>query len=266
MMSEPGLQARQVTYSYGSYRAVSGAALSLLPGETIALTGPNGSGKTTLLRLLSGSLTPESGTIEIDGLRLRDVAPRELARKIAVVPQHVDPTLSLTVESMVALGRTPYTGLLRPMSPLDRSALDHAMESTDTLALRRHRFSELSGGEQRRVALAMAMAQGTAYLLLDEPTVHLDLHHQHAFFELLHTLQATRGLGILAVMHDLNLAALYFRTMVVMDGGMVRACAAPTEIVTSPDIMRIFRAPLEIVTHPQSGVPQVLLQRGRPKP
>ncbi len=263
MTSESGLHARDVTFSYGSRVAVSDVSLSLAPGDTVALTGPNGSGKTTLLRLLSGALKPESGTVSIDGLEMRGAAPRDLARKIAVVPQHVDPTLSLTVASMVALGRTPYTGLLRPMSPVDRAALGAAMDATDTVSLQGQRFNELSGGEQRRVALAMAMAQETAYLLLDEPTVHLDLHHQHAFFELLQTLRTVREIGILAVMHDLNLAALYFQTMVVMDAGAVRAHGEPAEILTKPDAMAVFRAPLEIVSHPQTGVPQVLLQRGR---
>jgi iron complex transport system ATP-binding protein len=216
-----------------------------------------------MLRLLSGALKPESGTVSIDGLEMRWAAPRDLARKIAVVPQHVDPTLSLTVESMVALGRTPYTGLLRPMSVIDRTALSEAMEATDTLALRRQRFNELSGGEQRRVALAMAMAQGTTYLLLDEPTVHLDLHHQHAFFELLQSLRSVREIGILAVMHDLNLAALHFSTMIVMESGRVKARGEPATILTNPDVMSAFRAPLQIVSHPQTGVPQVLLQRGR---
>jgi len=203
--------------------------------------------------------------VRIDGLEMRSAAPRELARKIAVVPQNVDPTLSLTVESMIALGRTPYTGLLRPMSHVDRAALGEAMEATDTLALRRQRFNELSGGEQRRVALAMAMAQGTAYLLLDEPTVHLDLHHQHAFFELLQSLRSVREIGILAVMHDLNLAALHFSTMVVMEKGRVKAHGEPSTILTDPDAMDVFRAPLQIISHPQTGVPQVLLQRGRPE-
>jgi iron complex transport system ATP-binding protein len=261
MTCENGLQARHLTFAYGSRVAVRDVSLSVSPGETMALVGPNGSGKTTLLRLLSGAMKPAGGSSSIDGVHVQGTPTRVLARKVAVVPQHVDPTLSLTVESMVALGRTPYTSLLRPMSSLDRLALHEAMEATDTLSLRGHRFSELSGGEQQRVALAMAMAQGTPYLLLDEPTVHLDLHHQHAFFELLQKLRARREIGILAVMHDLNLAALYFEAMVVMAAGSIRARGKPAEILTEPETMAVFRAPLEIVSHPQTGVPQVLLQR-----
>lgn len=263
MTSENGLHAQHVKFSYGSHVAVSDVSLSLAPGDTVALTGPNGSGKTTLLRLLSGALRPDHGSISIDGQKVHAAAPRDLARKIAVVAQQVDPTLSLSVDSMVALGRTPYTGLVRPLSSVDRAALEQAMEATDTVSLRSKRFNELSGGEQQRVALAMAMAQGTSYLLLDEPTVHLDLHHQHAFFELLQMLRKVREIGILAVMHDLNLAALYFSMMVVMDDGAVRAQGQPSEILTKPEAMSVFRAPLEIVSHPQTGVPQVLLQRGR---
>jgi iron complex transport system ATP-binding protein len=265
MTSDHDLLARHVSFSYGSAFAVRDVSLSLAPGDTVALVGPNGSGKTTMLRLLSGALKAQTGAVTINGRPIGSSSPRELARKIAVVPQHVDPTLALTVEAMVALGRTPYTGLLKPMSPLDRAALGQAMEATETVSLRGKRFNELSGGEQRRVALAMAMAQGTSYLLLDEPTVHLDLHHQHAFFELLQTLRTVRDIGILAVMHDLNLAALYFDTIVVMDGGSVRARGAPADILRRRDAMDVFRAPLDIVSHPQSGIPQVLLQRGTPE-
>jgi iron complex transport system ATP-binding protein len=262
MTSDFKLLAQHVWFAYGATYAVRDVSLSIAPGDTVSLVGPNGSGKTTLLRLLSGALKAERGGVTIDGRPIASSSPRELARKIAVVPQHVDPSLALTVESMVALGRTPYTGLLRPLSPVDRIALGEAMEATETESLRGKRYNELSGGEQRRVALAMAMAQGTEYLLLDEPTVHLDLHHQHAFFELLHTLRGRRDIGILAVMHDLNLAALYFNTIVVMDAGSVRAHGAPADILHEQEAMDVFRAPLAVVPHPQTGIPQVLLQRG----
>ncbi len=262
MTSERGLLAQHVSFSYGTNPAVRDVSLSLAPNDTVALVGPNGSGKTTLLRLLSGALRSGTGMVRIDGRPVRDSSPRELARRIAVVPQHVDPSLGLTVEAMVALGRTPYTGMLRPLSQADRAALSQAMQATETMPLRAKRFNELSGGEQQRVALAMAMAQGTEYLLLDEPTVHLDLHHQHAFFELLQALRSVRPMGILAVMHDLNLAALHFSTIVVMEGGSVRAQGEPEEILHSPDAMGVFRAPLDVVSHPQTGLPQVLLQRG----
>lgn len=262
MTSDRGLCARNLSFAYGASFAVRDVSLSLAPGDTVALVGPNGSGKTTLLRLLSGALRPVQGAVSIDGRPIEASSPRHLARKIAVVPQHVDPSLALTVESMVALGRTPYTGLFRPLSTLDRAALGQAMDATETTSLRRERFNELSGGEQRRVALAMAMAQDTEYLLLDEPTVHLDLHHQHAFFELLQALRSVRDIGILAVMHDLNLAALHFDTIVVMDAGSIQAQGVPDDILHDPDAMSVFRAPLDVVSHPQTGTPQVLLQRG----
>lgn len=261
-MSERGLRARNVTYAYGQHVAVKDADLDLAPGDTAALVGPNGSGKTTLLQLLSGTRRPGGGTVQLDGLAIDRLSPRARAHGIAVVSQHVDPALPLTVHAVVALGRTAYGGLLRPLSQRDRLALDDAMEATDVRLLRNERFNELSGGEQRRVALAMAIAQGTSYLLLDEPTVHLDLHHQHAFFELLGSLRATRNIGVLAVMHDLNLAALYFDTLVVMQDGQIKARGKPSSVLTDPAAMSVFRAPLETVMHPQTGVPQVLLQRG----
>ena len=261
-MFERGIAAASVSYAYGASPAVQSVSLSLQPGEAVALTGPNGSGKTTLLRLLSRSLVPADGTVTLDGVDLRRISPRALARQVAVVPQQVEPSLALTVEAMVALGRTPYSGLLRPASDSDRAAIEDALVATDVGGMRRKRFNELSGGEQQRVALAMAVAQETPYLLLDEPTVHLDLHHQHAFFELLHELRTARNLGILAVIHDLNLAALHFQRMVVLEAGAMRADGPPAEILRAPGVMRVFKAPLEIVTHPQTGSPQVLMRRG----
>jgi iron complex transport system ATP-binding protein len=226
-----------------------------------ALAGPNGSGKTTLLRLLSGVLRPSQGSVSLDGRDLRHISERERARLVAVVPQHLEPHLGFQVEAVVEMGRSSYAHLLRPLSSQDRAAVRAAMDATGVSAFASRIFNELSGGEQQRVMLAMALAQQTDYLLLDEPTVHLDLHHQHSLLELLVKLRGERGIGVLAVMHDLNLSSLYFERLAVMDRGEIVADGAPNDILQRDDSLSIFGAPLLRTLHPQTGATQVVLER-----
>lgn len=260
---QDGLRAQSVWYAYGADPVVRDVSIQLGPGSLLALAGPNGSGKTSLLKLLSGVRRPDRGVVTLDGVPLTSLTPRHLARRVAVVSQHIDPALGFAVRDLVAMGRTPHTGLLGSSGAADRIAVEEALLSTNTRSLADRRFSELSGGEQQRVMLAMALAQDASYLLLDEPTVHLDLHHQHDMLELLRRLHAERGLGILAVMHDLNLAALYFDRLAIMQAGELAAEGRVAEILRKPDCLAVFQAPLSVVTHPQAGVPQVLLQRNK---
>lgn len=249
-----------LTYAYGNVDAIRGVSLQLRKGDALALVGPNGSGKTTLLTLFSGLRTPRSGMVSVNGTELSALSPRARARFISVVSQHLDPKLMFTVEHLVGMGRTPHSGLLRALSDNDWRAVQDALQATGATHLSRRRFGELSGGEQQRVMLAMALAQQTPYLLLDEPTVHLDLEHQHRFLELLHDLHATRGIGVLAVMHDLNLAALYFERLAVMSQGTLVAEGSSRELLQLEDVLQVFRAPLTQVLHPDADVPQVLLR------
>jgi iron complex transport system ATP-binding protein len=230
-------------------------------GELVALAGPNGSGKTTLLKLLGGSIRPAAGEVYFGADRVAALPARRRARHIAVVSQHVNPGLTFRVDTLVMMGRTPYTGLFGSPSAEDRRAVSEALVATETRDLAQRRFNELSGGEQQRVSVAMALAQETDFLLLDEPTVHLDLHHQHELLELLHRLHRSRGLGILAVMHDLNLATLYFDRLVVLHEGSLVADGPAAEVMVVPEVLAAFKAPLSLVHHPQDNVPQVLLRR-----
>lgn len=261
--SEPSIRAIDVSFQYGATPTLQRVSLSVHKGEMLALTGPNGSGKTTLLKLLSGLLRPRSGEVRFADQSLSALSHRERARRIAVVSQHVDPRLLFTVEAIVAMGRAPHARLLASQSALDRAVIDEAMRVTEVANFARRRFDELSGGEQQRVILAMALAQETDYLLLDEPTVHLDLHHQHELLELLDRLRHERGIGILAVMHDLNLASLYFDRLALLDRGRIVADATPAAVFDRPDFLSVFRAPLRVIFHPQTGASQVLLERRR---
>jgi iron complex transport system ATP-binding protein len=227
----------------------------------VALVGPNGSGKTTLLKALGGELTPVRGAVRVARQNVRGLPARQLARHIAMVPQYTDPELAFSVEQLVSMGRTPYATLLGSATAADRLAIDAALRATDTGRLSARPFRELSGGEQQRVVLAMALAQETPFLLLDEPTVHLDLQHQQGLMELLRGLRHDRGMGVLAVVHDLNLAALYCDRMALLAAGHLIADGVPADILRQPGCLSVFGAALAVVDHPRTGVPQVLLDR-----
>jgi len=260
-MQSEGLRAQSASFAYTTTPVLRSVSFGLSRGEMVALAGPNGSGKTTLLRVLSDVLRPEQGSISLDGTDLRRISERDRARLIAVVPQHLEPHLGFPVEAVVEMGRSAYAHLLRPLSSVDRSAVRSAMDATGVSSFASRVFNELSGGEQQRVMLAMALAQQTRYLLLDEPTVHLDLHHQHSLLELLVKLRADRDIGVLAVMHDLNLSSLYFERLAVMNRGEIVADGKPNEILERDDALSIFGAPLLRTRHPQTGATQVVLER-----
>lgn len=262
MLSEAGLRAEGVSYAYGKRQALHDASLRVNRGCSVALLGPNGSGKTTLLHLLAGSRRPADGGVWLDRQELRELSPGKRARRIAVVSQRNEMVPLFTVAQLVSFGRTPHVG--RVPARDNRLAVERALDATGLLTMSRRRVCDLSGGEQQRAFLALALAQETEYLLLDEPTVHLDLHHQHELLELLRNLQKERRLGVLAVLHDLNLASLYFERMVLMSEGRTVAEGEPWDVARDVDLETIFRTPLEIVQHPGAGVPQILLQRDDP--
>lgn len=256
------LQVEAVHFAYGDREVLHDVSITVTRGERVALVGPNGSGKSTLVRLLSGVARPCSGQASIDDTSLRSLRPRTLARRIAVVAQHLTPNLTFTVRQLVSMGRTPHIGLFSAQQQSDLLAVDRAMQDTDTLRLAERRFDELSGGEQQRVMLAVGLAQETDFLLLDEPTVHLDLQHQHDLLRLLMDLNGERNIGIVAVLHDLNLAALFFQRVAILSGGRLVGDGAPAEVVTQDVLQPVFQAPMRVIAHPVTGLPQVLLNPG----
>ena len=240
------LAAREVTAGYGPRLALRGCDVAVRGGELLAIVGPNGAGKSTLLRVLSGLLGPRTGGVTLDG---DDIArwPRPvLARRIAVVPQIFDTLFPFTVREVVALGRTSRLGLLGHTSPADAAAVSRALADQDLLALADRRIDELSGGERQRSVLAMALAQEGDVLLLDEPTAHLDPAHQLATLGFLRTLATTRGLAVVAVLHDLNLAATAATRVVVMDAGRVVVDAPPLDALSPEVVGRVFGSGLEV--------------------
>jgi iron complex transport system ATP-binding protein len=252
----PRLEARGLVAGYGDRVVLHGIDLAISSGESVALVGPNGSGKTTLLRALSGVLRPVGGDVLLDGMSLGTRSSRERARRIATVPQTFATPFAFSAREIVALGRTPYVSLFGRMSTADREAVETAMRQTESVELAERPFAELSAGERQRVLVAMALAQGADVLLLDEPMAHLDIAHQLRTFAAIVPLVASRGLAVIAALHDLALAASRFGRLLVMDEGRLVADGAPRRILTAGLLDEVFDVDAEIWWH--NGTPAVV--------
>jgi len=234
-------------------------SLELGAGELVGLIGPNGSGKTTLLRVLSGLLVPNRGKVYLDGQDIRTFDRRRIAQRVAVVPQELAMPFAFSAYEMVMMGRTPHVRPILGAGPRDRQVVAEKMELTATSVLAERPFSELSGGEKQRVIIAMALAQEPEILLLDEPTVHLDINHQVEILELIKRLNRRERLTVFATMHDLNLAALYFDRLILLDRGQVVANGSPAEVLREESIRQVFRADVQVQEHPTHHTPQVVI-------
>lgn len=239
------LVARGLVAGYGARRVLGGIDLELHPGALIALVGPNGAGKSTLLRALAGLLRPVAGQVRLDGRDVATIARRELAGRIAVVPQSFDTLFPFTVREIVSLGRSARLSLFGRPTAADAQAVARALGELDLSALADRRMDSLSGGERQRAVLAMALAQETDVLLLDEPTVHLDPGHQRSTVLLVRDLARARGLVLVTVLHDLNLAALADRIIALVDG-RVGADGRPDEVLAAGPVERIFGPGLKV--------------------
>jgi len=263
-MSEGGedryiLEAREVDFSYYDGLVIKSVSLGLKKRDIVGLIGPNGSGKTTLLRILSGFLPPKSGRVCLSGRDLGEMSRRDIARLIAVVPQELEMLFSFSVWEMVMMGRTPHARRLLGAGRHDREVVERVMERVGIQYLAQRPFQELSGGERQKVIVAMALAQEPDILLLDEPTVHLDINHQVEVLELLRRLNGESGLTVLATMHDLNLAALYFDKLVLLNEGEIVSHGTPEEVLQEAHIRQVFEASVEIQKHPTLGVPHMVI-------
>lgn len=250
-----GLRAKGVSFGYRGKPVLEALSLELRPGEWLALLGPNGAGKSTLLRLMAGLLEPKAGRLELDGQPLERIPSYRRGRSIAFLSQNGPYPEDLTVEEVVRLGRTPHLGLLRREGREDLEAVEWALEQTQTQAFRHRLLPTLSGGERQRVLLARALAARPRYLLLDEPTAHLDLHHQAEFVCLLAGLRAG-GLGILTVLHDPNLAMQADRVAFLAEGRIL-AEGEPKKTVTQALLDQVYGPMVRV--REVDGHPVVLL-------
>ena len=264
MSGRPRLEVDRVTFGYGAPPVVSDVSLALWPGRFVGLLGPNGSGKSTLLRLAAGLLRPQRGTIRLDGRHLGSLSRAEIARQVAVVPQHPLLPEALTGWDVALAGRTPHLGVLRGTSPLDDAIVRRALALVDAAHLADRRVGEISGGERQRLLLARALAQEPTVLLLDEPTAHLDLPHQLTMLDLSLRFARDADLAILGVFHDLNLAAAYCDELSLMGEGQIVVHGPPASVVSERWIATVYGLDITVVPHPQSGRPIVLLPPARP--
>jgi iron complex transport system ATP-binding protein len=239
------LVARSLAAGYGTRAVLLDIDLSLEPGRLIALVGPNGAGKSTLLRALAGLVRPTAGAVTLDGVDIGTFSRAALATRIAVVPQTFDTLFPFTVREIVALGRSARLGLFARPSSADAVAVARAIAEQDLDGLVDRRLDALSGGERQRVVLAMALAQEARVLLLDEPTAHLDPAHQVGTVRRAGELARSRGVIALAVLHDLNLATLADR-VVVMDAGRIVADGVPSVALAADVVASIFGAGLMV--------------------
>ncbi|MDP9252314.1 MAG: ABC transporter ATP-binding protein [Chloroflexota bacterium] len=241
--------ARGVRAGYQEREVLRGVDLVADAGELVALIGPNGTGKSTLLKVLGGLLRPSSGVVTIDGSDITALDRRGVARHVAVVPQVFETLFPFTVREIVALGRTSRLGRLGTLGSEDARAVDRALDDIGATDLADRRIDRVSGGERQRAVLAMALAQEAGVLLLDEPTAHLDPTHQRATLERVATLARMRGLAVVAVLHDLNLAAAFASRVVLLADGVVVREGDVGDVITPQLIEQVFGAGLRVVAH-----------------
>ena len=255
--ADPIVEVRGVTHRYGARAALAGVSFQARGGELVGLLGPNGAGKSTLVRLVAGLAAPAEGAVRLAGLDPARAPRRAVARICALVPQEPRVTWPFTVRETVMMGRAPHQGLLALPTLLDRGAVQGALEACDLVALADRRLDALSGGERRRVFFARALAQEPRVLLLDEPTAFLDLGHQVAAMRLAQ-LAARGGLCVVAVLHDLNLAAAACDRLVVLSRGRVVAEGPPDPVLTEERVREVWEVPVWRGRNEASGAPVVL--------
>jgi ABC-type cobalamin/Fe3+-siderophores transport system ATPase subunit len=252
------LNASDISFAYPrrraeSHRVLEDVSLEVTRGAIVGLLGPNGSGKTTLLRILAGVLPPQSGTVAIDGRLIADMTRRELARRVAVVPQETYSTFDFSVIDMVLMGRYPHLGAFELEGADDQAIARDALAATGTSALEARPFATLSGGEKQRVVIASALAQASDMLLLDEPTAALDLGYQFEIAALLRRLNSDRGTTMIVSTHDLNLAAALCERVVLLKQGRVIAQGVTEETLTAENIRQLYEVEADVRFHPRAG-------------
>ena len=231
-----------------------GISLSLQEGEMLALIGKNGSGKTTLLRGITGLLPLRAGKIFCRGKDLSEMSARERARLISVVPQAVSLPPGYTVYETVSHGRTPYLNWYGKLDPADKKIIDQAVKITGLEAFQDQEVSSLSGGEQQRVILARALSQKAPVMILDEPTNYLDLHYQVALLNLEREICRKDGLGVLFIIHDMNLAARFADRIAILHEGRIAAVGTPPEVLREEILSEIYETPVRVLSDPQEGL------------
>jgi len=256
------LQVEGLAFAYRSRRVLEDVSFGVAAGELVGVIGPNGSGKSTLLRVVAGTLRPAAGRVRVAGADVAGLSRGELARRLAVVPQSASLPEAFSAFEIVLMGRTPHLGLLQAETARDVSIVRQAMLQAGVWDLADCPVGQLSGGERQRVVIARALAQQPALLLLDEPTSHLDVHHQVQVMEIVRDL-CVGGLATLAVFHDLNLAAQYCDRLLLLHEGRIQAAGTPEEVVTPENVARVYGPQVHVYRHPANALPATLVAASR---
>jgi len=252
------LSAEGITLAYGDRAVVEQLDIDIAPGRITAIVGANGCGKSTLLRALARLIVPKEGEVLLDGTSLQRQHSKEIARTLGLLPQRPVAPEGIAVADLVGRGRHPHQRMLARWSPRDYDAVAEALAATGVSDLAERPVDELSGGQQQRVWIAMALAQETDILLLDEPTTFLDVAHQVEVLDLLTDLNRERGTTIVMVLHDLNLAARYADQLVAIRDGRVHALGSPEQVITETLVSEVFGLDSLIIADPLTGKPLVV--------
>lgn len=252
------LETRQLTLSYGERNIIEGLDVNIPRGKITVFIGSNGCGKSTLLRSLARLLKPKGGAILLDGEAIAKRSTKEVAKRLAILPQGPTAPEGLSVLQLVKQGRYPYQSWLQQWSEEDEKMVTRALEATQLTSLANRPVDSLSGGQRQRAWIAMTLAQGTETILLDEPTTYLDMSHQIEILDLLFELNETEQRTIVMVLHDLNLACRYAHHIIAVNNQTVVAEGAPEDVMTQDLVRTVFQMDCEITLDPLYGTPMCI--------
>lgn len=252
-MAETRLEINNLRFSYADTVTVEDITFNVRKGEFIGVIGPNGCGKSTVLKNIYRALTPDSGSVMLDGENIFHLKFRETALKLAVVGQENEVPFDFLVEEIVAMGRSPHKKLFDPDTAEDARIVHHALEHLGMADMAKRNYRNLSGGEKQRVLIARVIAQESDFLILDEPTNHLDISYQLQIFDFVKRRSAEVGVTVLSAIHDLNMAALYCDRIYVMKEGRIVLSGTPEEVLTPQVILSIYGVHCDTAVHPATG-------------
>jgi len=257
-MNDSPLYGEQLTLRYGARQVTEALDVHIPAGKVTVIVGPNACGKSTLLRALARLLAPQAGRVLLEGRDIRGYSPREVARRLGLLPQSPLAPPGICVADLVARGRFPHQTLLRQWSPQDERMVRQAMRQTGVEDLAEQTVESLSGGQRQRAWLAMVIAQDTPLLLLDEPTTFLDIAHQYELLELCRRLNREHGRTVVMVLHDLNQAARYADHVIAMKAGAILAAGEPRQVITPELVAAVFGLRALVAPDPVTGTPMVV--------
>lgn len=253
------LEVKDFRYLYDKHIVLDGVDISIVEGEVLGILGPNGCGKTTLLRNLNKNLSPKGGCILLDGTDMEDLQKKEIAKKIAVVPQTNEIHFAFSVRDIVSMGRMPFQKMMEGSSKRDEEIVEEAIRKTGLSHLADRRINTMSGGERQRVIIARAIAQTPRILLMDEPTLHLDISMQFDALNLVHRLSKEMGLTVVIVSHDLPMVTRYCDRIMMLHDHRIHAIGKPEEVLTPENMKTVFNIDAELIYDEKIGKHTVML-------